>query len=114
MTHMDDELRRALRRVDPPHGFAERVRTRLEPAAPMRTRPKPAAPKRPKGAKAGWTMAAALAIAVGGGGMWYRAQEQRRMQGEEAKRQVLLSLNIASSKLRAIEMRVNRAQEPRQ
>ena len=110
MTHMDNELRRALHRVDPPRGFADRVRARAETAAP-------ASPKWRATSSGwrttGWALAATLAIAVGTG-MWYRAQEQRRAQGEEAKRQVLLSLNIASSKLRAIEMKVNHAQEPRQ
>jgi hypothetical protein len=57
-------------------------------------------------------MAATLAIAVGSG-VWFRAQEQRKAQGEEAKRQVLLSLNIASSKLRAIETKVNHQERER-
>ena len=105
MTHMNDELRKAFRRVDPPQGFAARVRARVErsePPAAIRRQSRFAVPLR-------LGMAATLAMAVGGGA-WYR-QEQRRAQGEEAKRQVLLSLNIASSKLRAIEIKVNHAQE---
>ncbi len=43
--------------------------------------------------------------------MWYRAEERRKQEGEEAKRQVLLSLSIAGSKLKAIEMKVNRQGE---
>jgi hypothetical protein len=39
--------------------------------------------------------------------LWYRAEERRR-EGEEAKRQVLLSLSIAGNKLQEIEMKVNR------
>ena len=108
MTHIDDELRTTLRRVDPPHGFADRVRAyveRNEPSAATRRRPRFELPLR-------LGVAASLIVAAGGG-VWYR-QEQRRAQGEEAKRQVLLSLNIAGSKLRAIEMKVNHAQEPRQ
>jgi hypothetical protein len=110
MTHMDDELRRALHRVDPPRDFAERVRARVETATTDSPKWRPASGG---WRKTGWALAATLAIVVGTG-MWYRAQEQRRAQGEEAKRQVLLSLNIASSKLRAIEMKINHAQEPRQ
>jgi len=109
MTHLDDELRRAFARVDPPRGFPARVRARVAASAPV-------APNRREttGAwtKAGWAMAATLAIAVGSG-VWFRAQEQRRAQGEEAKRQVLLSLNIASSKLRAIETKVNHQERER-
>jgi hypothetical protein len=100
----DIELRRVLRRVDAPEGFADRVLTRVAQSGL-------AAPQQPKVAKTGWAIAATLAIVAGGGGAWYRAAEQRRVQGEEAKRQVLLSLTIAGSKLKAIEMKVNRGGE---
>jgi hypothetical protein len=102
---MHDELRRAVRRVEPPAGFADRV-LRAAKAEPVS--PKPAvAPKALWRAKAGWAVAATLMIATLGGGVWYRAEERRKQEGEEAKRQVLLSLNIAGSKLRSIEMKVN-------
>ena len=92
----DIELRRALRRVDAPDGFAERVLARAGQPAVARRR-----------ALANWAIAVTLAITAAGG-VWYRAEERRRAQGEEAKRQVLLSLNIAGSKLKQIEARVNR------
>jgi hypothetical protein len=95
----DIELRRALRRVDAPEGFADRVLARVgQPAIAKRHRLR------------NWASAATLTIAAAGGA-WYRAEDQRRVQGEEAKRQVLLSLNIAGSKLKAIEMKVNRGRE---
>lgn len=109
MTHMDDELRRALGRVDPPRGFAARVRARVAAAGPVSPNERGTSAA---WARAGWAMAATLAIAVGSG-VWFRAQEQRRAQGEEAKRQVLLSLSIASSKLRAIETKVNHQERER-
>jgi hypothetical protein len=104
----DDDLRRALERVDPPEGFADRI---LQHAL--------ASPKQSKagqagGAKAGatpikWAIAATLVLAtLGGGGVWYRAEERRKEQGEEAKRQVLVSLRIAGGKLKSIETRINR------
>jgi len=90
---MHDELRRALRRVEPPAGFTDRVlRTAL---APPRT-----------SAISKWAVAATL-VATVSGGVWYRAEERRKQNGEDAKRQVLLSLSIAGSKLRSIEMKVN-------
>jgi len=95
----DIELRRALRRVDAPEGFADRVLARVgQPAIAKRHRLR------------NWVIAATLTIAAAGSA-WYRAEDQRRVQGEEAKRQVLLSLNIAGSKLKAIEMKVNRGRE---
>ena len=105
MTHMDDELRKAFRRVDPPRGFADRVRARVE-----RNAPSVAAPRLSRDTLPLRLAMAATLIVAAAGGMWYR-QEQRRTQGEEAKRQVLLSLNIAGSKLRALEMKVNHTQE---
>ena len=101
----DIELRRALRRIDAPEGFAGRVLARVAQSGPAS--PKPRAPR---AIGVGWAIAATLAI-VAGGGAWYHAEEQRRVQGEEAKRQVLLSLSIAGSKLKAIEMKVNRGGE---
>ena len=108
----DDELRDALRRVDPPAGFADRV---LQLAREQPVSPKPAvSPKLPKAAKADrlvkFAVAATLVMATISGGLWYRAEEKRK-EGEEARRQVLLSLSIAGSKLRSIEMKVNREQE---
>jgi len=103
---MHDELKRALRRVDPPAGFADRVLQR-------------AATKPPQAAKSGattapsrfraplrWAMAATL-VAAAGGGLWYRAEERRKQDGEQAKQQVLYSLGLAGSKLRSVEMKVN-------
>jgi hypothetical protein len=101
MTQMDDELRRALRRVDPPAEFADRVlqRAAAEGAPDRAQASRFTTPLR-------WAVAAALVAAVGSG-VWYRAEERRKQEGEEAKRQVLLSLSIAGGKLRSIEMKVN-------
>jgi len=109
----DDELRDALRRVDPPAGFADRVLDKARREQPVPAKPA-AAPKTLWRAKADrlvkFAVAATLVIATISGGLWYRAEE-RRKEGEEARRQVLLSLSIAGSKLRSIEMKVNREQE---
>ena len=100
---MDSDLRRALGRVEPPAGFADRVLQRAKST--------PVAPKQPKAAKAGrWAIAATLVAAIGGG-VYYRAGEQRRAEGEDAKRKVLMSLNIAGTKLHAVEVKVNHGEE---
>jgi len=107
---MHDDLRDALRRVDPPAGFAERVieKARAENVRVENVRLKADATN----ARWGWAVAATLVVALGGGA-WYRTEERRRQEGEEAKRQVLLSLNIAGTKLRSIEMKVNSHEEGR-
>ena len=101
---MHDELRDALRRVEPPAGFADRV---LQNAArDVRPRREPSRFRAP----VRLAIAAMLTIATISGGVWYRAEERRR-EGEEAKRQVLVSLNIAGSKLREVAMKINHEQE---
>lgn len=106
---MHDELRDALRRVDPPAGFADRV---IERASRHPTSRPSAASSRQGPPVVRWAIAAALVAAVGGGA-WYRTEERRRQEGEEAKRQVLLSLSIAGNKLRSIETKVNTHGEER-
>jgi len=107
MDPIDNELRQALRHVDPPAGFAERVLQRASRNASATARPGLAGPL------LGWATAAAFVIAVSGG-LWYRAEEQRRAEGEEAKRQVLLSLQITGTKLHAVQMKINRQGESQQ
>jgi len=101
---VEDALRRALRSVDPPAGFADRVIQRAASRAGRTERPVRAAVVV---SLARWATAAALVLAVSGG-LWYRAEERRRERGEEARRQVLLSLEITGAKLRAVQMKLNR------
>jgi hypothetical protein len=49
-----------------------------------------------------WAAAAVLAVAVTGG-VWYRAEQRRQVEGEAARRQVLLSLHIAGAKLQHVQ-----------
>ena len=81
--NLDEELKLALRRKEPPPGFRERVL---------------AATKRPRQT---WhrPLAAAALLALVIGGTTARYIEQRR-EGERAKEQVLQALRITSQKLR--------------
>jgi hypothetical protein len=102
---LESELGQALRHVDPPAGFADRVLQRAANGAVRESigvRP-----------LFGWATAAALVIVVSGG-LWYRAEEHRRAEGEEARRQVLLSLQITGSKLHAVQMKINHQGESQQ
>jgi hypothetical protein len=98
-------LRQALQPVDPPAGFAERVVQRAARGAVRNTFA--------SGTWLRWATAAALVVAVSGA-LWYRAEERRRTEGEEARRQVLISLQIAGNKLRAVQMKINRHGESQQ
>ena len=115
MTDVNDELRQALRRVEPPAGFAERVLQRAAGGGASTVEPGGGRMRRVPGRTFGktktktmfrWAAAAVLALTVTGGA-WYRSELRRQAQGEEAKRQVLLSLRMAGSKLQFVQAKVN-------
>lgn len=116
MTRFEDELRNALRRQEPPAGFADRVLAR---AAEQRSRQAKrtwrdswlnivAQPFYP-GNLLRWVAVAAVAVALVVGGVHYRnVQVQReRARGEAAKARLLLALRIAGSKLQLAKARVD-------
>ena len=96
----DARLRRALLPVDPPDGFAHRVRARIEQHNRAASAPRSTRVLR-------YTAAAAVLLAVLGGPLAWREYDQRR-QGVAAKAQVLLALQIASRELNSVHRRVVR------
>lgn len=100
MRNLDDELRNALRREEPPAGFADRV---IERAARGRAQHRQA--NRPF---VRWAAAAAIVAALGGGVQYRVAQKEReeRLRGEAAKEQVVQALRIAGSKLQLVQAKV--------
>jgi len=103
MNNFDDQLKDALRRVEAPEGFADRVLARA------RQLPEPA----PRRSLSDWfrlpglqlALAASLCLTVGVGVHLHRL-EQERLQGEAAKQQLLQALHITGSKLHSINARV--------
>lgn len=93
MTPFDDQLREALRRVEPPAGFVERALAR---AAGERKPPRRVI-RFPHYVAA---LAASLALVVGG----YRVQEYRR--GQQAKEQLMLALEITGSRLSQVQQKI--------
>jgi len=86
MDWLEEELRRALAREDPPDGFAERVLSRSARGAWGRR---------------GWLAAAAMVVvAFGAGGAW------RQHQGNQAKEEVMLALRLASGPVSHIQSEV--------
>ncbi len=94
---LEDELKAALRRQDPPAGFAERV---IEQAGPARTSFRPAPPKRRP--HFWWPAFAAAAAAV----VFSLSVEYRHRQEEEAGREAIVALRIASQKLNQVRDKV--------
>jgi hypothetical protein len=93
---LEQELRRAFERVDPPAGFAERVLARAAKEEARRSEA-----RRPFGwfgtAGLRWAAACALCIALATSGLVYH--HERVKEGEQAKEQLMLALRITSSKL---------------
>lgn len=96
----DARLRKALAAVDPPEGFAQRVRARVAREA----RPLPAAPAR---RLSRWMAVAAMLAAVLIGPLAFREYESRR-EALAARAQVVLALQIASRELNAAHRKVVR------
>ena len=98
--NLDDALKNAFSRQEPPDGFADRVMARIP-----RQLPKPAAP--PSRWKREWlAIAASACVAVMGAGAWQ--QHQRQVEGEKAKQELIYALTIASESLQVTKQLVTR------
>jgi len=86
MDWLEDELRRALAREDPPDGLAERVMARSA--------------RGPSGARRWLAAAAMVVVAAGSAGAW------RQHQGNQAKQQVMLALRLASAPVQHIQSEI--------
>jgi len=109
LNDIDNQLRNALRRCDPPAGFADRVLARVASQGKRRAwtfHPFPL----------GWptlrwvavpTLAAMLVAGFG-----YHSYEQRKEEAEArvARQQVLLALRIAGSKLKLAKQKVKKVE----
>ena len=94
----DADLRAALKRREPPDGFAERTLARINQAPP--SRPPARAPFRQW---TGWAaLAAAASIALAVGGAEYRAH-QKEAEGRKAVQELTLAMRITSDTLREVQ-----------
>jgi hypothetical protein len=94
--NLDTELNRALARTSPPDGFADRVLSRVgQTQAPQRHRFIPSTLRR---------IAAAVVLTAALGGLTaHQIVEQRRTEGERARRELMTALHIASAKMRVAQ-----------
>lgn len=114
MSYLEDDLKAALRRVEAPPDFTERVLERLaSPSTPNR-KAAPQAPKRnwwaelalllrpPRVQWVALSVIASLVIPMVG----IHEREQRRMEGEMAKQQLVYAVRLAGSKLHQVQKKV--------
>jgi hypothetical protein len=114
MTRFEDELKNALRRQEPPQGFADRVLARTAEIGSRQVNrarrdlwlklfDQPLAPVN----LLHWATVTVVAVALVVGGAHYRSAQRERAQGEAAKQRLLLALRIAGSKLQLAKTRVD-------
>jgi len=107
MRSLEDNLRHALRRQEPPEGFAERVLSRIPPR-PEGWKPRLAALFRMPAMR--WaTVGVVIVCLLFAGWIQQERERQIRVQGEIAKEQLLQALRIASIKLNTARKMVNDA-----
>lgn len=106
MKRLEEELRKAFARVEPPAGFAERVMARVAAAERMKKRSRWAWLGFFQTSGLRWAATVALCLALAAGGVLVRREQQRRAQGERAKEQLMLALRITSSKLQMAQAEV--------
>jgi hypothetical protein len=98
MKPLDDELRNLLKRREPPDGFAERVLGRIETASPQRNMTRRIAGLWRLPALRWVAIAAACVLAVLGVAR-HEHQQRVRAQAEQASRQAVWALTVASTEL---------------
>jgi len=105
MSYLDDELKTALRRTEPPAGFAERVLERAKaPALPepswweslgVLLRPP----------RLQWVaLSVVMSLMIPAAGVYRR--ERQRAEGEKAKEQLMLAVRVAGGKLHRVQRKV--------
>ena len=104
MDRLDEELREALRREEPPDGFTERVlaRAAAQPVRPGRWERFAGRFRLPR---MRWVAAVAMSLVLISGYAYHREQ-QRRAEGERAKQQVLLALWITAHEFQIARAKV--------
>jgi hypothetical protein len=106
MKRLEVELGKALERVEPPAGFAERVMARAAAAERTRTRTRWTWLGFLHAPALRWAATGVLCLALGSGGIFIRREQQRRAQGEKAKQQLMLALRITASELHIAQAEV--------
>jgi hypothetical protein len=113
MSRFEDALREALRRQEPPAGFAGRVMARIQSrdrgTAGVRDATGSWSGLLPafRAPRLRWATACAAVVLLVGG-LEYRSEKLERAEGERARREVMLALRIAGSKLRLARAHVQR------
>ena len=107
MSYLEDDLRLALRRTEPPEDFTKRLLMRAKAPAP----PEPPWWERLRlllrPPQLQWVALSVVAsIIMPMAGVQYRKQRQLRAEGERAKAQLVFAVRVAGSKLHRVQQKV--------
>ena len=91
MSRLDDELKIAMRREEPPPGFAERVL---------------AGANRRHTTRQWWAAAIAAAVLLAAG-LEFEHERRLRAEGERARQKVMLALQITGNKLQFVKEKIH-------
>jgi hypothetical protein len=105
--NLEHELRHALERKSPSPGFEDRVLTRI---ASRKTSEDPA----PRAASTRWLLPIAATLLLTFGGTYYlwERQHEERVQTERAARDLAVALQIASTKVSAVQVKLQEIIRP--
>lgn len=98
--NLEDQLRQALRREDPPEGFAERV---IQQAGPARLQFRSPERRRPR-FRFLWP---AVSVAAAAAMVFSLSVSYRHVQEERAGRQAIEALQIVAEQLNMVQSEVN-------
>lgn len=104
----EDDLKHALRRQEPPAGFAERVMDRLPSSPPVAV---PARRNWWRGRE--WAVAASVTLLTLGGTYELHRAEQRKAEAMQAQKELAYALEVTSSKLTLTKSLLNKRLENR-
>lgn len=110
MNRLEEELKKALRQVEPPTGFAERVLARVASAKEKKKARRLWVLEWMEASTWRWAAACVLCVVLATSGILYRGERQRK--GEEAKEQLMLALRITSSKLQIAAQSIREINAP--
>src|SRR5262249_10260799 len=108
MSHLEEELRKALHRKEPPQGFVDRLSNRIDTSQkPLRAKRRNQWASLFRLPKIAWVAVAVLAcLTVTVGIAQYRAYQKTQAEGELAKNQLMLALKIAGKKLNLAQKKI--------
>ena len=106
MSYLEDDLKMALRRAEPPEGFADRVLARANGSGPVQPSWWQYLSVLVRPPRLQWVaLSLIVSFMIPAAGI-YRKERQARAEGERAKEQLVFAMRITGNKLHRVHQRV--------